>query len=146
MNSQTRENVFAAMRCEAFAYAEYSLYARKARQNGREDLASVFEKSALERRLEHFAELAELAGLVGNDYDNVCHVIRGESYEVDKVYRRSAKQAAAAGDDHAAARFTELMRDEATIRDTFKAALQDLEAGQETNVDMIGATGDSPLA
>lgn len=146
MNPQTRENLLQAMRGEAFAFVKYALFAEQARHNGREDLATLFEKTAQVERMEHFAELAELAGLVGNDYDNVCYAIRDESYEVNTMYPAFARQAAAAGDEHAAARFAELVRDEAVHRDAFKVALKALEAGTETNVDMVDATGTSPLA
>jgi hypothetical protein len=46
----------------------------------------LFEKTAEVERCEHFAEKAELAGLVGNDADNLKDSIKGESYEIEIMY------------------------------------------------------------
>ncbi|MBI5091857.1 MAG: rubrerythrin [Candidatus Hydrogenedentes bacterium] len=127
MNPKTQDNLLKAMHGEAFAFVKYTLFAQKARQNGREELAALFETTAQIERLEHFAEEAELAGLVGNDDDNLRDAIQGESYEVDTMYREFAEQASAAGDADAAARFAEVGRDEMGHRDAFKAALQKIK-------------------
>jgi rubrerythrin len=127
MNAQTRNNLLQAMHGEAFAFVKYTLFAQQARKNGREEIAVLFEKTAEVERREHFAEEAELAGLVGSDADNLRDAIQGETYEVDKMYCEFADQAAAAGDEAVAARFAEVRRDEAGHRDAFEAALQQLE-------------------
>ena len=131
MTPQTRENLMKAMHCEAFAFAKYMLFARQARRNGREELATLFEKTAETERVEHFAEEAELACLLGNDADNLRNAIQSEIYEVDWLYHDFAEQATAAGDTGAAARFAEVGWDESGHRDAFKAALQKLEADLE---------------
>lgn len=53
----------------------------------------MFEKTANTERFEHFAEEAELAGLVGSDAENLRDAIKGESYEIDIVYFEFAGQA-----------------------------------------------------
>ena len=120
----TAENLATAMHGEAFAYAKYMLYAEHARQGGHEDLAKLFETSAKTERFEHFAEEARLAGLVGDDAENLKDAIQGESYEVETMYRRFAEKATAAGDKNAAQRFDEIRNDEMKHRDAFKAALE----------------------
>ncbi|MGC4121283.1 MAG: ferritin family protein [Myxococcales bacterium] len=124
---QTRADLDVAMHGEAFAHAKYLLFAKQARQNGREDLAKLFEDAAATEHLEHFAEQAELAGLVGSDTDNLRDAIQGESHEVDALYAEFARKAAAAGDQQAAARFEEIRKDEMKHRDAFKAALERIE-------------------
>ena len=126
LKQQTMENLSTAMHGEAFAYAKYLLYAQHARQAGHDKLADLFEETAKVERFQHLAEEAQLAGLVGNDVDNLNDAITGESYEVDKMYLEFAQQAAAAGDQAAADRFEEIRQDEMGHRDAFKAALQDL--------------------
>jgi rubrerythrin len=123
MNKTTMDNLSTAMHGEAFAYAKYMLYAEQARQNGNAELATLFETAARTERFEHFREEAQLAGLVGSDAENLQNAIKGESYEVDTMYREFAKQAAAAGDTAAADRFEEIRRDEMKHRDEFTAAL-----------------------
>lgn len=125
MDKQTREAVLTAMHGEAFAYAKYMLFADMARESGNDDLAELFRQTAEIERLEHFAELADLIGLVGSDGENLRDAIQSERYETEQLYRAFAEQAAAAGDRAVADRFTELARDEAEHLDAFrKAAMQ----------------------
>ncbi|HEY3446145.1 MAG TPA: rubrerythrin family protein [Myxococcales bacterium] len=126
-SKQTLEDLDIAMHGEAFAHAKYTLFAKQARQNGREDLAKLFEDAARTEHLEHFAEEAKLAGLVGSDADNLRAAIKGESYEVETMYADFARKAAAVGDKQAAARFEEIRKDEMKHRDAFKAALDKVQ-------------------
>lgn len=126
-SQKTQGNLSTAMHGEAFAYAKYLLYAHDARQHGNTELANLFRRAANTERFQHFAEEAELAGLVGSDADNLRDAIKGESYEVDTMYREFAEQAAAAGDKSAADRFEEVRHDEMGHRDAFKAALEKME-------------------
>ena len=126
MKSQTKNNLLTAMHGEAFAYVKYMLFAERARKNGRADLAGLFENTANVERFEHFAEEAELAGLVGTDEENLQDAITGESYEVDIMYGDFAQQARTAGDQAVADRFSEIRRDERGHRDLYKAAAANL--------------------
>jgi rubrerythrin len=131
MNLRTQKNLMTAMQGEAFAYVKYMLFADQARKNGHPELADLFEKTAQVERFEHLAEEAELAGLVGNDADNLCDAIEGESYEVKTMYREFAEQAAADGDQAAASRFAEVCGDEMGHRDAYKAALVKFSQGSK---------------
>ncbi len=126
LDQKTLENLSTAMHGEAFAYVKYSLYAEHARKGGNRELADLFDKTARTERLEHFAEEAQLAGLVGSDRDNLKDAIEGESYEIDTMYLDFAHKAKVAGDTAAAARFEEIRHDEMSHRDAFKAALAKL--------------------
>lgn len=130
MKKTTLDNLSTAMHGEAFAYVKYMLFAERARRSGNTELAQLFEKTANTERLEHFAEEAELAGLVGSDADNLNDAILGESYEIETMYRDFARQAGAAGDQAAAARFEEIRHDEMKHRDAFKEALAKLADSQ----------------
>jgi rubrerythrin len=128
LNQETMDNLSTAMHGEAFAYVKYLLYAEHARKSGNKELADLFEKTANTERFEHFAEEAELAGLVGRDADNLKDAIKGESYEIDTMYLEFALKAKVAGDTAAAARFEEIRHDEVDHRDAFKIALANLES------------------
>lgn len=128
MNPTTRQNLISAMHGEAYAFAKYMLFAEHARKSGHSALADLFEKTARVEHLEHFAEEAELAAIVGSDADNLRDAIKGESYEIDTMYREFAEQAAASGDQAAADRFAEVRGDEMGHRDAFAAALSALES------------------
>ena len=127
-SQKTQDNLSTAMHGEAFAFAKYMLYAKHAEQNGNKELAKTFQTAAHIERFQHFAEEAELAGLVGSDADNLKDAIKGESYEVETMYRQFAEQAASAGDKAAADRFEEIRHDESGHRDVFKAALKSIES------------------
>lgn len=124
---QTMEDLNTAMRGEAFAHAKYLLFAAQARQSGHEDIAKLFESAARKEHLEHFAEEAKLAGLVGTDAENLRNAIQGETYETTTMYPEFARKAAAAGDKAAAQRFEEIGKDEQKHREAFQAALNSLE-------------------
>jgi len=130
LHQQTLDNLSTAMHGEAFAYAKYDLYAQHARQSGNRQLANLFAQAARVERLQHFAEEARLAGLVGSDADNLKDAIKGESYEVNTMYANFAKQAAALGDKTAADRFEEIRHDEMAHRDAYQAALKALGSRQ----------------
>ena len=127
LSPQTATDLSTAMHGEAFAYAKYMLYAQHARDNGNPQLAKLFEDTAKIERLQHMREEAELVGLIGSDADNLRDSIKGESYEVDTMYREFATKARAAGDKAAADRFEEIRRDEMGHRDAFQAALNKLQ-------------------
>lgn len=127
LSQKTQENLSTAMHGEAFAFAKYMLYAKHAEQNGNKELAKTFRTAAHIERFQHFAEEAELAGLVGSDADNLRDAIKAESYEVETMYRQFTEQASAAGDKAAAERFEEIRHDEAGHRSVFKAALNSIE-------------------
>lgn len=128
LDRKTMDNLSTAMHGEAFASVKYLLFAEHARKTGNKELADLFEKTANTERFEHFAEEAQLAGLVGSDADNLKDAIRGESYEIDTMYLEFAKKASVAGDTAAAARFEEIRHDEMGHRDAFKVALAKLES------------------
>lgn len=121
------------MKGEAFAYAKYLLFAQQARAHGHSDLAALFDSTAKTERLEHFREHARLAGLVSSsDAENLRDAIAGETYETTKMYPEMAARARQAGDNQAAARFTEIGKDESKHRDAFAAALAKLDGEPKT--------------
>jgi rubrerythrin len=127
MDRQTYENIQAALHGEAFAHARYMLFAAAARKGGDERLASMFEGIAAVELQEHFAELAELADLVGTDADNLRTAIQDENLEVEAKYPQFAEQARAAGQVAVAERFTEMAEDEREHERTLEQALERLE-------------------
>ena len=133
VNQKTLDNLTTAMHGEAFASAKYLLYAKQARRSGNKDLALLFDRTGNTERFEHFAEEAQLAGLVGSDIDNLKDALKGESYEVETMYREFAQEAAAAGDSAAAHRFEEIRQDEIGHRNAFQAALAKLESKTAAN-------------
>lgn len=127
MDAQTYENVLAAMRREAFAHARYLLFAAAARKHGEARIASMFEGIAAVELHEHFSELADLAGVVGTDVENLRAAIQDENFEVEWKYPQLADQARAAGDTELAERFSEMAEDEREHEKTLEGVLERLE-------------------
>jgi rubrerythrin len=127
MDAQTHDNVATALRGEAVAHARYLLFAAAARKRGETRLASMFDGIAAVELQEHFAELAQLVGLVGTDSDNVRAAIQDENLEVEETYPRFAAQARAAGELRVAERFEEMAEDEREHEKTLEQALERLE-------------------
>lgn len=127
MDAQTYDNVLVALRGEAVAHARYLLFAAAARKRGDARLASMFEGIAAVELQEHFAELADLAGLVGTDADNIRTALVDENREVEETYPRFAEQATAAGEAAVGERFEEMAEDEREHEKTLEHALELLE-------------------
>lgn len=128
-----QQDLEAAMKGEAFAYAKYMLFARQARARGHEDLAQLYERTANVERMEHFLEHAQLAGLTeSSEVDNLRNAIAGERYETNEMYPEMSARARNAGDRQAAERFAEVGRDESGHREQFAAALAKLEREAHT--------------
>lgn len=127
LSERSRKNLVDAMHGEAFAFAKYKLFAKQARKNGRNDLAELFDKTADQEYLEHFAEQADLLHLVGTDEQDLVNAIAGESYEVDTFYPQFAEEAREDGDEQVAHRFDEIRHDEAYHQLAFQEALIKLQ-------------------
>jgi rubrerythrin len=127
MDAQTYENVVAALHGEAFAHARYMLFAAAARKRGDVRLASMFEGIAAVELHEHFAELAELAELVGADADNIRTAIQDENFEVEAMYPQFAEQARVAGEIAVSERFAEMAEDEREHEKVLEQTIERLE-------------------
>ncbi|MCI4062715.1 hypothetical protein MRQ36_09080 [Micromonospora sp. R77] len=123
----TQGNLEATIRGEAFANAKYTSYAEHARATGVPRLARLWDNTAGQELGEHFAQAAELAGLVRDNATNLRDSISGEVYEATVMYPSFSRQAAAAGDARAAALFREIAFDEADHASAFLRALVELE-------------------
>ncbi len=121
-SEQTKTNLDTAMHGEATAYAKYTLWGKRASDEGNTDAGHLFTGNAGVERQEHFAEEAELAGLVGTTRQNLTKAITGERYESTKMYPTFADRATAAGDTEAARYFTHNASDEAGHAHDFQQA------------------------
>ena len=126
LHSATKEDILTALRTEAFTYARSMLFANAARRNGRTEIADLFESTARTELEEHFVALADLAGIVGDDADNLRAAIEAESYEIEVMYPTFAEHATRATDTAAAECFTEIRRNEIDHLEALREALMDM--------------------
>lgn len=127
MDTTTYDAVLRALHGEAFAYARYSLFAEAARSRGDERLASLLDGMAKVELHEHFAELAELAGIVGSDEDNLVAALQDENEEIEVTYPAFARRAREAGEEAVALRFEEILEDERAHARAIESELEALE-------------------
>ncbi len=125
MNEAMRTDVLWTMRDEAFAFAEYTLFAEQARSEGRDDLAALFEGAASVELHEHFAGLAAACGFCGTSEENLEKAIRAESAAGRHDFAL-AEWAREAGEQALADRCTEYEREEQAHLRSFEQALEDL--------------------
>jgi rubrerythrin len=123
MDGMTRENLLKAMRNEAFAYARYMLFARRALLDGNAQVADLFERAAEHEFLEPFAELTELLELGGTEAQNLRDAIEGSTYVGRRGYRAFARQAELAGETRVAERLNELVARARRRLSAFRIAL-----------------------
>jgi len=125
-HGRTLDNLKAALRDEAFASARYRLFAASATGQDKAALGRLFAGLSDIERLEHFAALANLAGLVGGVRADLSAAITGENTEATVMYPTYAAAAIAAGDTAVGELLTEIASDEAGHRDAYAAALAGL--------------------
>nr|WP_232479911.1 MULTISPECIES: rubrerythrin family protein [Sphingomonas] len=121
--AQTRQNLEAAMKGEAYANLKYLRYADQAEAAGNPELATLFRNSANVEANEHFDREAQALELGSTAKVNLEDAIAGEHYENTKMYIDFAKQAEASGDVKVAAMFRQIAEDEGTHLRAYRAAL-----------------------
>jgi rubrerythrin len=125
VNAGMELNLLDALRAEAFAYARYRLYAQRAREHARMELARRFEEIA-RAEFEHFAQLGGAYGLVGSDERNLEQARDAEEFEAETMYPVFAEHARVAGEIELADRLEEIREDERAHRSEFIDALAEL--------------------
>ena len=126
--SKTEANLMAAFAGESQARNKYTYYASKAKKDGYEQIASIFEESANNEK-EHakmwFKELH--GGEVPNTEENLKDAINGENYEWTDMYEEFARVAEEEGFKQIAAKFRMVGNIEKHHEERFKKLLQNIE-------------------
>jgi len=101
--SKTEKNLMAAFAGESQARNKYTYYASKAKKDGYEQIAAIFEETANNEK-EHaklwFKELH--GGAIPDTLDNLKDAAAGENYEWTEMYAEFARVAKEEGFDHIA--------------------------------------------
>lgn len=109
--SKTEQNLIAAFAGESQARNKYTYYASKAKKDGYEQIAAIFEETAGNER-EHakmwFKELHN--GEVPDTITNLLDAAQGENYEWTEMYKEFAKEAEQEGFTKIAFLFNEVAK------------------------------------
>jgi len=129
--SKTEQNLLAAFAGESMARNKYTYYASKARKEGYEQIASLFEETAGNEK-EHaklWYKALQPHGEVEDTATNLKHAAEGEHYEWTDMYAGFAKVAREEGFNKIAALFEGVAKIEKEHEARYLALLKNVEGG-----------------
>ena len=128
--SRTEANLMAAFAGESQARNKYTYYASKAKKEGYQQIAAIFEETAGNEK-EHakiwFKELN--GGEVPDTMTNLADAAAGENYEWTEMYKQFAEEAREEGFTRIAALFEMVGKIEKEHEERYKKLLSSLEGG-----------------
>ncbi len=129
--SKTEQNLMTAFAGESQARNKYTYYASKAKKDGYEQIAAIFEETAGNEK-EHAKMWFKLlhGGEVPSTKENLLDAAEGENYEWTDMYDEFAKVAKEEGFEHIAFLFTEVAKIEKQHEERYRKLLQNIEDGK----------------
>ena len=125
----TLENLKDAFAGESQAFQKYMAFAAKARKEGLENVAKLFETTAQAEKIHAEGHLKAMEG-IGSTLENLKAAINGETFEFEKMYPPMYEQAKAEG--HKAKKMFKWAMDvEEVHANLYKKALEAVEKGED---------------
>lgn len=128
--TKTEKNLMDAFTGESMARNKYTYYASKAKKEGYEQIAAIFQETA-DNEKEHAKIWFKLlhGGDVPTTTENLGDAALGENYEWTDMYDRMAKEAKEEGFDHIAYLFEAVGKIEKEHEARYKKLLENIEGG-----------------
>ena len=129
--SKTEKNLMEAFAGESQARNKYTYFASKAKKEGYEQIAAIFQETA-DNEKEHAKMWFKLlqGGEILSTAENLKAAAEGENYEWTDMYDRMAKEAKEEGFDHIAFLFAEVAKIEKEHEERYKKLLENVEEGK----------------
>ena len=129
--SKTEQNLMTAFAGESQARNKYTYFASKAKKEGYEQIAAIFEETAGNEK-EHAKMWFKLlqGGEIKSTKENLLQAAEGENYEWTDMYDEFAKVAKEEGFDHIAFLFEEVGKIEKNHEERYRKLLSNLENGK----------------
>ena len=127
--TQTEKNLWAAFAGESQARNKYTYFASKAKKEGFEQIAAIFEETANNEKEHAKLWFKELEG-IGDTAQNLGAAADGENYEWTDMYEGFAKTAQEEGFPELAARFRMVAAIEKTHEERYRALLKNVETAK----------------
>ena len=124
--SKTEKNLMEAFAGESQARNKYSYFASKAKKEGFEQIAAIFNQTA-DNEKEHAKMWFKLLGGIGNTAENLLAAAEGEYYEWTDMYDTFAKEAEEEGFVEIAAKFRAVAKIERSHEERYRALLSNVE-------------------
>ena len=128
--TKTEANLNAAFAGECQARVKYGYFASKAKKEGYEQIAAIFEETS-DNEKEHAKIWYKLlkGGAVKDTVSNLKEAIEGENYEETEMYVKFAAEAREEGFDEIADLFEKVGKIEANHEERYRRVLEKLEQG-----------------
>ena len=126
--SKTEANLRAAFAGESEARNKYTYYASKARKEGYNQIAALFEETAANEK-EHAKLWFKLFHGIDSTAENLADAAAGENYEWTDMYAKFAKEAREEGFDHIAQLFAGVAAIEKEHEERYRKLLANVEGG-----------------
>ena len=124
--SRTEANLLAAFAGESQARNKYTYFASKAKKEGYEQIAALFQKTA-DNEKEHAKMWFKELGLLQDTAANLKSAAEGENYEWTDMYAKFAEEAEAEGFTEIAAKFRMVADIERAHEERYLALLKNVE-------------------
>lgn len=129
--SKTEKNLMDAFAGESQARNKYTYFASKAKKEGYEQIAAIFQETA-DNEKEHAKLWFKLlcGGDIPTTAQNLADAAAGENFEWTDMYERMAKEAKEEGFDHIAFLFEEVGKIEKEHEARYKKLLENVQDGK----------------
>ena len=126
--TKTERNLMTAFAGETQARSKYSYFASKARKDGYNQIAEIFEETA-ENEKEHAKMWFQLLGGINSTEENLKNAAAGEHYEWTDMYDTFAKEAREEGLEDIARLFEGVAAIEKEHEERYRKLVENLEEG-----------------
>ncbi len=127
--SKTEANLMAAFAGESQARNKYDYYASRAKKDGYEQIAAIFQETALNEK-EHAKMWFKLFAGIDGTKENLLAAAAGEHEEWTEMYRRFAEEAEAEGFKDIAFKFRKVAEVEAQHEARYRKLVANIESGE----------------
>ena len=127
--TQTEKNLAAAFAGESQARNKYTYFASRAKKDGFEQIASIFQQTADNEKEHAKMWFKELSG-IGTTAENLAAAAEGENYEWTDMYENFAKTAEEEGFNKLAQKFRLVAAIEKRHEERYRALLKNIELSE----------------
>ena len=127
--SQTEKNLQTAFAGESQARNKYTYFASKAKKEGYEEIAEVFQKTA-DNEKEHAKMWFKALGGIGTTEENLRAAADGENYEWTEMYKEFAETARSEGFTQIAFQFEQVGKIEKRHQERYEAILKNVKSNK----------------
>ena len=127
--SKTEQNLWAAFAGESQARNKYDYFASRAKKDGYEQIAAIFQETALNEK-EHAKMWFKAVAGIGDTPANLAAAAAGEHEEWTEMYKRFAEEAKAEGFDEIARKFAAVAEVERHHEERYLKLAKNIASGE----------------